>query len=173
VLLFGHNKLFMQTISKKVILIGNFGVGKTSLTRQFVFQKFADEYLTTLGVKIDKKVLIINEIQANLIIWDIAGEVSQTKVPKSYYLGANGIIYVFDLTRPSTFKHITEDLDYIKQVLPNVPYIIVGNKKDLLTEEQLQDTIAQLPLPCEYFTSAKTGEKVEEMFYDLTQKMIS
>ncbi|MCU0392074.1 MAG: GTP-binding protein [Thermoflexibacter sp.] len=162
----------MQTISKKVILVGNFGVGKTSLTRQFVFQKFADEYLTTLGVKIDKKTLVINDLEANLIIWDIAGEVSQTKVPKSYYLGANGIIYVFDLTRPSTFKNILEDLDYIKQMLPNVPYIIAGNKKDLLTEEQLYATIPQLPMPCEYLTSAKTGEKVELMFQELTNMML-
>ncbi len=162
----------MQSISKKVILVGNFGVGKTSLTRQFVYQKFADEYLTTLGVKIDKKTLIINEIEVNMIIWDIAGEVSQTKVPKSYYLGANGIIYVFDLTRPSTFKHITEDLDYIKQMLPNAPYILAGNKKDLLSEEELKETIAQLPLPCEYLTSARTGEKVEQMFDELTRKMI-
>jgi small GTP-binding protein len=162
----------MQSISKKVILVGNFGVGKTSLTRQFVYQKFADEYLTTLGVKIDKKTLVVNEIEVNLIVWDIAGEVSQTKVPKSYYLGANGVIYVFDLTRPSTFKHITEDLDYIQQLLPNVPYCLAGNKKDLLSEEELKETISQLPQPCEYFTSARTGEKVEQMFQDLTKKMI-
>jgi small GTP-binding protein len=162
----------MQSVSKKVILVGNFGVGKTSLTRQFVLQKFADEYLTTLGVKIDKKTLTVGETEANLIIWDIAGEVSQTKVPKSYYLGANGIIYVFDLTRPSTFKHIVEDLEYIKQMLPNVPYVIAGNKKDMLTDDQLTETLAQLPMPCEYLTSAKTGEKVEQMFHDLTSKMI-
>lgn len=162
----------MQSISKKVILVGNFGVGKTSLTRRFVFQKFADEYLTTLGVKIDKKTLVVGDIEANLIIWDIAGEVSQTKVPKSYYLGANGIIYVFDLTRPSTFKNISEDLDYIKQMLPNVPYVIAGNKKDMLTDKQLTETIAQLSVPCEYLTSAKTGESVEQMFQDLTAKII-
>ena len=116
--------------------------------------------------------MTVNETEANLIIWDIAGEVSQTKVPKSYYLGANGIIYVFDLTRPSTFKNIVDDLEYIKQMLPNVPYVIAGNKKDMLTDEQLTETIAQLPVPCEYFTSAKTGEKVEQMFHDLTAKMI-
>jgi len=161
----------MQSISKKVVLVGNFGVGKTSLTRRFVFQKFADEYLTTLGVKIDKKIMSLPDLQVNLIIWDIAGEVSQTKVPKSYYLGANGIIYVFDLTRPSTFKHISEDLDYIQQLLPNVPYILAGNKKDLLSEEALKNTISELPLPCEYLTSAKTGECVEEIFQDLTKKM--
>ena len=156
-----------------MILVGNFGVGKTSLTRQFVYQKFADEYLTTLGVKIDKKVMSMGEIDVNLIIWDIAGEISQSKVPKSYYLGANGVIYVFDLTRPSTFRHIKEDLDYIQQLLPNVPYILAGNKKDLLTEEELKNTITELPLPCEYFTSARTGESVEKMFQDLTKKIIN
>jgi small GTP-binding protein len=122
-------------------------------------------------VKIDKKIMPMGEIEVNLIIWDIAGEVSQTKVPKSYYLGANGVIYVFDLTRPSTFRHITEDLDYIQQLLPDVPYILAGNKKDLLTEEELKNTITELPLPCKYFTSARTGESVEKMFQDLTKKM--
>ncbi len=161
----------MQQISKKIILIGNFGVGKTSLVRQFVHQKFSDEYLTTLGVKIDKKNVEINDTSVNMIIWDIAGEVSQTKVPTSYYLGSHGIIYVFDLTRPSTFQNVEDDLNYIQKLLPNVPICFTGNKKDLLTEEELQETIKVIPREVNFFTSALTGESIEEMFQYIAEKM--
>lgn len=162
----------MRPQSKKIILIGNFGVGKTSLTRRFVHQKFSDEYLTTLGVKIDKKLLEVDGKQLNMIIWDIAGEVTQSKVPKSYYLGANGIIYVFDLTRPSTFEHMKTDFEYIHTVLPRVPYCIVGNKRDLVPDETIEKTAELIPMPYDFFTSAKTGVNVEEMFIRLSEKML-
>ncbi len=163
----------MQKISKKVILIGNFGVGKTSLVKRFVFQKFSDEYLTTLGVKIDKKVLYFGETELTLLIWDIAGEVTQSKVPKSYYLGAQGIIYVFDLTRPSTFENIKSDIEYVSQILPGVPYIIAGNKLDLLDDNQLDEVKSQLPLQADFFTSAKNGNSVEEMFLSLGKRVLA
>ncbi len=163
----------MQKISKKVILIGNFGVGKTSLVRRYVFQKFSDEYLTTLGVKIDKKVLQIGEKELTLLIWDVAGEVSQSKVPKSYYLGSQGIIYVFDISRPATFENIKDDLDYVNSVLPQVPYLIVGNKLDLIEEGKLDNLKEQIPVPVDFFTSAKNGDSVEDMFLTLGQKIIN
>jgi small GTP-binding protein len=162
----------MQKISKKIILIGNFGVGKTSLVRRFVFQKFSDEYLTTLGVKIDKKVLQLGEKELTLLIWDVAGEVSQSKVPKSYYLGAQGIIYVFDLSRPSTFENIKEDLNYVAQVLPNVPQLIVGNKLDLVDQSKLEELKALMPVAADFMTSAKNGDSVEDMFLSLGQKVL-
>ncbi|MCU0439259.1 MAG: GTP-binding protein [Raineya sp.] len=157
-----------KTLSKKVILIGNFGVGKTSLTRQFVYQKFSDEYLTTLGVKIDKKVVEVGNDLVNLMIWDIAGEVSQTRVNTSYYLGSNGIIYVFDLSRPSTYEHMEADIEYVQKLLPDVPILRVANKADLLTEEQ----IANISVPYDFLSSAKTSQNVEEMFLKLTKAML-
>jgi small GTP-binding protein len=158
-----------KTLSKKVILIGNFGVGKTSLTRQFVYQKFSDEYLTTLGVKIDKKVVEIGNDLVNLMIWDIAGEVSQTRVNTSYYLGSNGIIYVFDVSRPSTYEQMEIDIEYVQKLLPNVPVLRVANKADLLTEEQ----IANISVSYDFLCSAKTSHNVEETFLKLTQAMLS
>jgi small GTP-binding protein len=74
-------------ISKKVILTGSFGVGKTSLFNQFIFNQFSDKYLTTIGVKVNKKVINIGGEDLSLLLWDIAGEVSQDKVPTSYFLG--------------------------------------------------------------------------------------
>ena len=164
----------MKQLSKKVILIGNFGVGKTSLTNAFVHKRFSEDYLTTLGVKIDKKTIEIaaqnddeEDTQVTLLIWDIAGEVAQEKVNKAYYLGCHGIIYVFDVTRPSTFEKMKEDLAYVATLLPKAQVIIVGNKVDLIDVNTLETG-----LKYDYLSSAKTGENVEKMFLELSKKII-
>ncbi|MDX1904394.1 MAG: Rab family GTPase [Thermonemataceae bacterium] len=149
-------------------MIGNFGVGKTSLTRQFVYQKFSEEYLTTLGVKIDKKITEVGEKIVNLMIWDIAGEVTQSRVNTSYYLGSNGVLYVFDASRPSTYQQIEDDINYVQKVIPNVPILKIANKADLLSPEQIQE----LPVSYDFLCSAKTGENVENAFYQIAEKMI-
>ena len=153
--------------SKKVILAGSFGVGKTSLFNQFIYNKFDDKYLTTIGVKVNKKVVDINGRQLSILLWDIAGEVSQDKVPVTYFLGASGVIYVFDLSRPTTFKNIAEDVAYLRGILEGGVIRIVGNKKDLISDEQLEKIRNELELPFDIATSAKTGENVEEMFFEI------
>lgn len=159
-------------ISKKVILVGHFGVGKTSLIRRFVHQRFSDDYLTTIGVKIDKNVLKVDEMDVTLIIWDIAGETNQAKIPKSYQLGAHGILYIFDITRPSTYQNLHEQLDYLKGVLPNAPIKIIANKKDLLTAEKQQEVLEEIAYEGMYTSSAKTGESVEDVFQALARSMV-
>jgi len=158
--------------SKKIILTGSFGVGKTSLFNKFIFNKFSDKYLTTIGVKVNKKTVDVGETQVNLLVWDIAGEVSQDKVPTSYFLGASGIIYVFDLTRPLTYKNLNTNIDYLKQLLPGGVIKVVGNKKDLLSESELEEILGQVELPVQFKTSAKTGENVERLFFDLAKELI-
>jgi small GTP-binding protein len=159
-------------ITKKIVLTGAFGVGKTSLFNRFLYQRFSEKYLTTIGVKVDKKVIDVDGRQLSLLIWDIAGEVTQEKVPKSYYLGSSGIIYVFDLTRPSTWLNMESDITYLKDMLHGVLINIVGNKLDLVTPEQLNLLKNDLPMPWNILTSAKTGENVEEMFHALGQALL-
>lgn len=159
-------------ISKKVILTGSFGVGKTSLFNQFIHQKFSDKYLTTIGVKVNKKTVEAGGESVSLLIWDIAGEVTQDKVPTSYFLGASGILYVVDLSRPLTFKNIKEDINYLKELLPGGKIKVVGNKKDLLSDSELKDIVKSIEAPVDATTSAKTGENVEELFLALTNEMI-
>ena len=160
-------------ISKKVILTGSFGVGKTSLFNKFVYNRFSEKYLTTIGVKVDKKSIKVGDRDLSLLLWDIAGEVSQNKVPVSYFLGASGIIYVFDLTRPITFQNMETDLAYLKKLVPKCIVKIVGNKKDLVTEEQIQEIEEQLFRPYDIVTSAKTGENVEDMFRMLGESLLA
>lgn len=158
--------------SKKVILAGSFGVGKTSLFNQFIHNKFDGKYLTTIGVKVNKKVVDIDGRQLSILLWDIAGEVSQDKVPVTYFLGASGVIYVFDLSRPTTFKNIEEDIDYLKGILNGGVIKLVGNKKDLITDEKLEEIRAEMALPFDIATSAKTGENVEQLFYDMGKVLL-
>lgn len=158
--------------SKKVILAGSFGVGKTSLFNQFIYNKFDDKYLTTIGVKVNKKVVNIDGRELSILLWDIAGEVSQDKVPVTYFLGASGVIYVFDLSRPTTYKNIVEDIEYLKDILDGGVVRVVGNKKDLVTDEQLESIREQLELPFDIATSAKTGENVEDLFYDIGKALL-
>lgn len=159
-------------LSKKVILTGSFGVGKTSLFNQFIHQKFSDKYLTTIGVKVNKKTVEANGETVSLLIWDIAGEVTQDKVPTSYFLGASGILYVLDLSRPLTFINISADLEYLKELLPGAKIKIVGNKKDLLSDSELSQVIESISTPVDSTTSAKTGENVEALFMSLTNEML-
>ena len=159
-------------ISKKVILTGSFGVGKSSLFKRFIEDKFDDKYLTTVGVKVNNKTLTIDGEQINFLVWDIAGEVRQDKVPPAYFLGAAGVIFVFDLTRPYTSEFIDQDIEFLKNLLPYAVVKIVGNKKDLLTEEELESRLKLLPRPCDAITSAKTGEQVEELFRSIAKQML-
>ena len=158
--------------SKKVILAGSFGVGKTSLFNQFIFNKFDDKYLTTIGVKVNKKVVDFGDKKLSILLWDIAGEVSQDKVPVTYFLGASGVIYVFDLSRPSTYKNIKHDIEYLSGILKGGIIKVVGNKKDLVTDEQIEVIKAELPMPFDIVTSAKTGENVEELFHEIGKSLL-
>jgi small GTP-binding protein len=157
-------------ISKKIILTGSFAVGKTSLFNRFLHNKFDEKYLTTIGVTVNKKLVTINQQDVSLLIWDIQGEVSQDKVPHSYFLGAHGIIYVFDLSRGITHKNIQTDIDYLKKMVPDSIVRIVGNKKDLLSQEMIDKL--QSEFSWDIITSAKTGEGVEALFLDIAADML-
>jgi len=160
-------------ISKKVILTGSFGVGKTSLFNRFIFSRFSDKYLTTIGVKVNKKTLNINGRELSMLVWDIAGEVSQDKVPTSYFLGASGVMYVFDLTRPSTFKNISEDLAHLNKIIPDSLIKVVGNKLDLVNPEDLTRLKTEISHPWDILTSAKTGDHVEELFTEMGAALLN
>lgn len=158
-------------ISKKVVVTGHFGVGKTSLFNRFISNTFSEKYLTTIGVRVDKKTITISGEEVSLILWDLAGEVSQDKVPRSYFLGASAVVYVFDLTRPATYTRIEQDLQYIQSVLPRVLLRKVGNKRDLVGDEVIKKVHGEVQP--HIFTSARTGENVEDLFRGIGKALMA
>jgi small GTP-binding protein len=153
-----------MTAVKKIVLIGHFGVGKTSLVRRFVDSAFSEDYLVTVGVHVKKKELLIDKEPVTLIIWDIEGNSSIDKARSSYLLGTQGFIYVFDVMRQETYEDIQSEMDFLETNYKNVPVCMVGNKSDLFTEGFNQDFFSKEVFKNCYFTSAKTGDMVEDMF---------
>jgi small GTP-binding protein len=159
--------------SKKVILLGQFGVGKTSLVRQFVVQKFSEEYHTTIGVKVDKKEVVVGDHHLTMILWDIEGGKTQQHLPPSYFMGAQGMLYVFDLSRPNTWQSTENELAYFSNLLPQTSTRIIGNKVDLVDEVQMREFHEKFRGRYDFLSSAKTGENVEELFLALGLDMLS
>ena len=157
--------------SKKVVLVGHFGVGKSSLIRRFVQNEFSDDYLVTIGVHILKKVININNEETTIIIWDIEGKEDIQKVRSSYLMGSSGFIYVVDPTRIHTYQDLNEELKFINKNYSKIPVITVVNKSDLIDLEEFKKEIIAKDLKIDFFTSAKSGDNVEEIFRNLTLEM--
>ncbi len=160
-------------VSKKIVVLGHFGVGKTSLIRRFVEDSFSNDYKVSIGVHITKKVVEITAgNQVSLILWDLEGTDDLSNIRDSYLLGTHGLIYVFDVTRPSTFENINGDLRIVGEKLPNAPKIVVGNKVDLVVPEDLDRLLQRQGITYDYLSSAKTGGMVNDLFLHLA-KMLS
>ena len=158
--------------SKKIVLLGHFGVGKTSLIRRFVEDTFSDNYKVTIGVHILKKELSLDDHDINLIIWDLEGYDDIKKTRESYLMGTHGFIYVFDVTRPETYREVDKSITYLEEKFNTIPRKIVGNKADLVTKTFLKENKEAFIVRPDYFTSAKTGDHVEDLFVDLAKELI-
>jgi small GTP-binding protein len=156
-------------IRKKILLIGDFNVGKTSLIRRYVDNSFDDRYLSTIGVKISKKLCIINEVECELLIWDIEGATPSKKIPLNYYKGASGAIFVTDVNHSETFESLKEHQEVFLSQNPNAHFVTVHNKSDLLNESQKSTyTLDKYT----FLTSAKENRNVENLFLTLVKEML-
>lgn len=187
-------------VSKKVCLIGDFGVGKTSLVRRFVDGSFSDRYLTTVGVKIARKLVhlqfhesvnqsadrLVDRTQnqmpiqsVQLLIWDIEGSSKFKGIVPTYLQGASGAIIVADLSRPETIAHLEQHISTFLNINPKGNIVVALNKTDLVGAEAIV-RVEKLVLTKTsndeilgvYSTSAKTGAAVDEIFAKLAQVSI-
>ena len=167
----------MTEISKKICLVGSFGVGKTSLIARFVHQTFSEKYLTTLGVKIDtKRVELTTGDVCKLVIWDIAGKEDYSSTDKQYLKGSSGCIYVVDGTRKATAEAVINLKQQVVEELGDIPSLCAVNKSDLEEEWELSDEIqVQLKKEMNYLfkTSALSGKQVENAFTKIVELMLS
>jgi small GTP-binding protein len=162
-------------IQKKICMLGAFAVGKTTLVQRFVTSLFSDKYLTTVGVKIDKKQLKVGEADVTLLLWDLAGEDEFQKVQLSYLRGAAGYLLVIDGTRQSTLDSAFLIQRRVEREVGEVPFIAVFNKFDLEDEWEIGDaSIADLEGRgwSVIKSSAKTGQGVEEAFHALAERVL-
>lgn len=169
--------MYTEGIVFKVIVVGDAEVGKTSLVRQHTKAKFDNEYQTTVGVNIAKETIEIEDKKISLLIWDIAGQVQFYMLHKVYFNGANGIIYVFDQTRPSTLANLKQN--WFRKIseygVSKVPAVLIGNKSDLKpkvikpTAQTMAKTLGEIPY---YETSAKLGKHVDDAFRKLCELML-
>ena len=155
--------------SYKIVLVGNFGVGKTSLIRRFVENSFSEEYLSTIGVSISKKTLG----DATIMIWDIEGHTEFKPIYKQYLLGAKGFIIVADLLREESMDAIESHTRLSHEVVKDAPICIALNKSDMphtLNDAKLTSIKNLSPSVIKVLkTSAKNGDAVEELFLTLNE----
>jgi small GTP-binding protein len=162
----------VATLKKKICMVGAFGVGKTSLVRRFVDSIFDERYLTTIGVKIDRKDVSVNGKSLTLMLWDLAGEDDLAQLNVSHLRGASGYILVADGCRASTLEKAAELQQRVTEALGPLPFVLVVNKADLRDQWEVQGKqVAEYGWPT-FETSAKTGIGVEEMFLGLAVTII-
>jgi small GTP-binding protein len=162
-------------IKKKICMLGAFSVGKTSLVQRFVKSIFSDKYLTTVGVKIDKKEANVKGKDVEMLLWDIYGEDEFQKVRTSYLRGASGYFLVIDGTRKNTLDTAFVLKERAEEAVGKIPFILVFNKADIEDEWEIEgktiDDLTEKGFTV-IRTSAKTGMGVEEAFTTLAEKMI-
>ena len=159
----------------KICMLGSSAVGKTSLVQRYVRGIFSERYLTTMGAKIDKKSVIVDEKMVDMVLWDLNGEDRYQEVHLDYVRGAAGYLLVVDRTRKSTFEAAHALHQKVLDAIGDIPFVTLFNKSDL--EDSWEDFDKDVQAIEEkgwsiLHTSAKLGTGVDEAFLFLARKLI-
>jgi len=162
----------------KLLIIGDSGVGKSSLMNRFSDNVFSESYINTIGVDFKIRTIDVNGKMIKLQIWDTAGQERFRTIVSSYYRGAHGIMIVFDITDKDSFNNVKMWSEEIKKyAAPSVKIILIGNKADFESRRQVEYTEAKEYANSNnmnYFeTSAKTALNVEKSFFELASLLIN
>jgi len=169
-------------VKRKILLLGDGAVGKTSLIRRFVVDKFSDEYITTIGTKVTKKDLRIESpgktTDLTFMIWDVLGQKGYRGIQETSFQGAKGALLVYDVSRPETADSLENYwIPHLVPVTNSIPIVLVGNKVDLATSRrEAQEGLEVLKDAFDVtgvLSSAKTGENVEGSFLALAKAVIA
>ncbi|MFX1232996.1 MAG: Rab family GTPase [Promethearchaeota archaeon] len=166
----------------KICVVGDGGVGKTSMVLRYCENTFKENYIMTIGSNFSTKTVDLPaypQLQVKLQIWDLAGQKHFSFVRPPFYRGATGIVYVFDLTRRSSFSDLIEWKSEVEKVVSQKPSLLVGNKIDLAREGKREVSFqegealkSELNATKYFETSAKEGDSVEEVFKLLTLEIL-
>lgn len=166
----------------KILILGDSGVGKSSILLRFTDDCFTENFITTIGIDFKIKTIDIDGKKVKIQIWDTAGQERFRTITQAYYRGAHGVFLVYDITNEESFKHIEQwmkDIDRHRDKDSDVKKVLLANKCDLrqaesITKEQGQDLASQFQLPF-YEVSAKDesyGSPLNEVFYHLSKEII-
>lgn len=172
-----------EKMKVKICLVGDRGVGKTSLIKRYLIDHFSDEYSQTMGAKVYKKVVTLpfelreTTIEIHMTLWDIMGDFSLTElIDEAYFRGVQGLFVVCDVTRRSTVDNIDNWMSNAPENVKKLPTHVIVNKNDLANEvEVVEDDVFRLgdafssPV---LLTSAKTGDNVQEAFEYLAKSVV-
>ena len=174
-----EGKLPKGQFTSKLILTGDFKVGKTSLIKRFIENLFSESYISTIGVEISKKTVVMDEdTKINFVLWDIGGQISSMAPYRHrFYEGASAAFIVIDRTRLNNLESVNRWYkEILEAVSRNIPVVIVGNKSDLqeelvITEEEIKIVAKELGFHY-ILTSALSGENVNEAFLYIAYRFI-
>ena len=164
----------------KVCLVGEHAVGKTCLVRRYVFNEFSDRYISTIGAKVTKSQITIQNpktkklVDVQLMIWDIIGQKGfRQLLQEAYFFGAQGIIGVCDNTKQNTLLDLHNWIDVAHNITGEIPIVFLGNKCDLEDDQEvglseITDVASEYEKTVPYLSSAKTGFNVGHAFKTLS-----
>lgn len=182
-----------MTVRKKIVLLGDSAVGKTSLIRRYVFDQFQDSYISTIGSKVTMKELRVRTperaVDLTLMIWDIIGREGYHALQARTFVGAHGAILVADMTRRDTLSNLERYwIPFLYEIAENIPLVFACNKSDLRRDYEFEfedlgnitsrycagsEEILPRELSADYATSAKDGSNVENLFTSLSHLVLS
>ncbi len=169
----------MEDYLFKILIVGPAAVGKTSILERFIYNRFSENYKLTIGVSFLSKIVDLSENGIiRLSIWDIGGQERFESLRTEFYKGAAGAVIVFDLTKLETYNAIEKWLNEVRHYAGNIPFILIGNKADLLihfvrvVEKKEAQEFARTHNSTYIETSAKTGENVDEAFQKFSQMLV-
>jgi small GTP-binding protein len=167
---------------KKICLLGDPAVGKTSLIRRFVEDAFDEDYVSTIGTNVLSKIVNLyfpetgETTSIKLLIWDIAGQKNISDIHATYYHGAEGALIVCDITRKETLDHLPDWIYQYRKITNNSAFVVLANKSDLNYKKAIDtkepERIAKGYNTHYFLTSAKTGDGVENSFHTLCFSII-
>ncbi len=161
-------------INKKICMLGAFATGKTSLVEKFVHSIFKDKYLSTIGVKISKKTIVLDNRDVTLVLWDMEGQDSYADINMAFLRGVMGYFIVLDGLRKETYHFALNLYHVVQERIGDIPCYFLLNKTDLQDEWEITPAMIdalEVQGVKTLFTSAKTGEGVEEAFTMLGRDM--
>lgn len=166
----------------KICVVGDGGVGKTSMVLRYTDKTFKENYIMTIGSNFSTKSVELPEYpqyNIKLQIWDLAGQKHFSFVRPPFYRGATGVIYVFDLTRRSSFANLLDWKTEVEKVVAGRPSVLVGNKLDLANQGKREIAVQdgeslmnELQAKTYFETSAKEGDKVDDVFKETVLEIL-